>query len=150
MRTRRLRLAVVLGSGLVLTYSPHPEAARSQFRNTPTPVIAAQRAPGSTDLVADLDEIFADPVIARALVGIRVESLQTGVVLYERNSGKLVMPASNMKIVTMAAAADRLGWDFRYDTRLEHTGRVVDGVLELTSAARARVRSPSLQPGCAS
>ena len=129
MRTRRLRLAVVLGSGLVLTYSPHPEAGHSQFRNTPTPVIAAQRAPGSTDLVADLDEIFADPVIARALVGIRVESLQTGVVLYERNSGKLVMPASNMKIVTMAAAADRLGWDFRYETRLEHTGRVVDGTL---------------------
>lgn len=88
-----------------------------------------QRAPGSADLAADLDDIFSDPVVARALVGIRVESLQTGAVLYERNGGKLVMPASNMKVVTMAAAAERLGWDFRYETRLEHNGWIDHGTL---------------------
>jgi D-alanyl-D-alanine carboxypeptidase/D-alanyl-D-alanine-endopeptidase (penicillin-binding protein 4) len=89
----------------------------------------AQRAPVNADLAADLDDIFADPVVARALVGIRVESLQTGAVLYERNGGKLVMPASNMKLVTMAVAAERLGWDFRYETRLEYTGKIAEGTL---------------------
>jgi D-alanyl-D-alanine carboxypeptidase/D-alanyl-D-alanine-endopeptidase (penicillin-binding protein 4) len=107
VRAAAVGLAVLLGSGLVL----------------------AQRAPVNTDLAADLDEIFADPIVARALVGVRVESLQTGAVLFERNGGKLVMPASNMKLVTMAVAAERLGWDYRYETRLEYTGSIVDGTL---------------------
>jgi D-alanyl-D-alanine carboxypeptidase/D-alanyl-D-alanine-endopeptidase (penicillin-binding protein 4) len=81
-------------------------------------------------LKTDLDRIFADPVIARALVGVRVESLRDGELLYSMNDDKLVMPASNMKIVTMAVAAERLGWDFRYETRLDATGAVsADGTL---------------------
>jgi D-alanyl-D-alanine carboxypeptidase/D-alanyl-D-alanine-endopeptidase (penicillin-binding protein 4) len=39
------------------------------------------------------------------------------------------MPASTMKIVTVAAAADRLGWGYRYRTALETAGTVEDGVL---------------------
>ena len=47
----------------------------------------------------ELNRIFDDPVLARALVGVRVESLSSGAVLYERNADRLVIPASNMKIV---------------------------------------------------
>jgi D-alanyl-D-alanine carboxypeptidase/D-alanyl-D-alanine-endopeptidase (penicillin-binding protein 4) len=39
------------------------------------------------------------------------------------------MPASNMKIVTLAAAAARLGWSFTYQTTLFATGPITDGVL---------------------
>ena len=81
-------------------------------------------------LASDLDAIFDDPVFARALVGVRVESLTTGAVLYARESGRHVMPASNMKLVTLAVAAARLGWDFRYETRLDAAGPIADGVLE--------------------
>lgn len=80
-------------------------------------------------LAADLDRIFNDPVLARALMGVRVESLRTGQLLFQRDSGKLVVPASNMKIVTMAVAAERLGWNFTYETKLETTGVNRDGVL---------------------
>jgi D-alanyl-D-alanine carboxypeptidase/D-alanyl-D-alanine-endopeptidase (penicillin-binding protein 4) len=83
----------------------------------------------SSSLTGDLNRIFADPVLARALVGVRVESLRDGRVLYAHNDDKLVMPASNMKILTMAVAAERLGWDFRYETRLEAAGPIVDGTL---------------------
>src|SRR5439155_3804974 len=76
-----------------------------------------------------LDRIFSDPVLARALVGVRVESLGTGELLYARDSGKLVMPASNMKLLTMSVAAQRLGWDFTYETRLETAGVIEDGTL---------------------
>lgn len=62
-------------------------------------------------------------------MGVRVESLRDGQVLYARNDDKLVMPASNMKILTMSAAAERLGWDFRYETRLDAVGAMVDGTL---------------------
>jgi len=40
------------------------------------------------------------------------------------------MPASNMKILTLAAAATALGWDFRFTTRLETTAPIEDGALK--------------------
>lgn len=43
-------------------------------------------------------------------------------VLVSRNADRLVLPASNMKIVTLAAAATRLGWDYRFRTELHATG----------------------------
>src|SRR4029453_2023987 len=67
--------------------------------------------------------------IARALVGIRIESLTSGRLLYERNGQKLVVPASNMKLLTMAVAAEKLGWDYTFETRLEAAGRIQNGVL---------------------
>ena len=116
---RRLRVHLAGGAAFVLTMAL-----------AALPRAEAQRPPAaSIDLAADLDEIFSDGAIARALVGIRVESLRTGALLYERNGGKLVVPASNMKLVTMSVAAERLGWDYRFETRLEHTGRIENGAL---------------------
>ena len=51
-------------------------------------------------------------------------------VLYARNARKLMMPASNMKIVTLAAAAETLGWDYRFKTTLETSATIDDGVLK--------------------
>ena len=42
---------------------------------------------------------------------------------------KLLMPGSTMKIVTLAAAAERLGWNYVYDTRLVAAGPIEAGVL---------------------
>jgi D-alanyl-D-alanine carboxypeptidase/D-alanyl-D-alanine-endopeptidase (penicillin-binding protein 4) len=69
-------------------------------------------------------------VLARSHWSILVKSLDRGDVLFEHNAGKLVMPASNMKILTMAAAAERLGWDHRFETTLESAAPIVDGVLQ--------------------
>lgn len=43
-------------------------------------------------------------------------SLETGKVLLEENAGKLLRPASNMKLYTVAAALDRLSPDYRFVT----------------------------------
>lgn len=83
-----------------------------------------------TTLARELDEIFNAPIFARALVGVRIESLRTGEVIYERNSDKLVVPASNMKLLTMSVAAEKLGWDYKFETRLEAAGPISDGVLD--------------------
>lgn len=48
--------------------------------------------------------------------GVVVQSLDNGEVLYRRNAERLVMPASNMKLVTSSAALVQLGADFRYRT----------------------------------
>jgi len=49
--------------------------------------------------------------------------------LYALNAGKLMMPGSAMKIVTTAAAAERLGWDHRFETRVVTSAPIESGVL---------------------
>ena len=96
--------------------------------------LALAPASAASTLTADLDALFETPPFDTALWSARVETLDMyGAapprVLYERNARSLVMPASNMKIVTMAAAAELLGWDHRFETTLAIEGDVRDGVL---------------------
>jgi D-alanyl-D-alanine carboxypeptidase/D-alanyl-D-alanine-endopeptidase (penicillin-binding protein 4) len=90
-------------------------------------------APAATEAVeqlrAELDRMFLAPAFDRMLWSIQVQSLATGEVLYRLNPSKLVMPASNMKVVTLAVAAERLGWDFTYETKLFASGPIERGVL---------------------
>jgi serine-type D-Ala-D-Ala carboxypeptidase/endopeptidase (penicillin-binding protein 4) len=80
-------------------------------------------------LHADLDLVFGAPIMSRGEWGVDIRSLDTGETLFQRNAAKLMMPASNMKIVTLAVAADVLGWDYRSTTRLETAAPLVAGVL---------------------
>jgi D-alanyl-D-alanine carboxypeptidase/D-alanyl-D-alanine-endopeptidase (penicillin-binding protein 4) len=80
-------------------------------------------------LQTDLDATFSDPVLARGLIAVRIDSLTTGENIYKRNDDKLVMPASNMKILTMTTAAEKLGWDVTYKTKLDTAGSIANGVL---------------------
>jgi serine-type D-Ala-D-Ala carboxypeptidase/endopeptidase (penicillin-binding protein 4) len=81
-------------------------------------------------LRADLGQIFDSPAFARMQWAVVVQSLASGETLYSENASKLMLPASNMKIVTLAAAAERLGWDFTYETTLVTSAPVVSGILE--------------------
>jgi D-alanyl-D-alanine carboxypeptidase/D-alanyl-D-alanine-endopeptidase (penicillin-binding protein 4) len=103
-------------------------AARSEPA-IPADVAAPAALAEPDELASTLDAIFNDERFARATWGVRIESLTDGRVIYTRNSNKLVVPASNMKLLTMAATAKRLGWDFQFETRLEAVGEVVDGTL---------------------
>jgi len=67
--------------------------------------------------------------MAHAQWGVFVQSLDSGQVLYSRDAGKLLMPASNVKILTLAAAAHTLGWDARFPTTLESAGTIHAGTL---------------------
>ena len=79
--------------------------------------------------MSDLDRIFGAPVMQQGIWGVEVKSLDSGRILYARNPRTLMMPASNMKILTLAAAAETLGWDYRFKTTLESAGAVDGGVL---------------------
>jgi serine-type D-Ala-D-Ala carboxypeptidase/endopeptidase (penicillin-binding protein 4) len=54
--------------------------------------------------------------LATARVGIEVVSLVDGSVVYALHGDELLNPASNVKLVTAAAALSRLGADFRFET----------------------------------
>ena len=68
------------------------------------------------ELQARISEILRKPELSSAMVGVKVTSLDSGRVLFEENAQKLLRPASNMKIYTVATALDRLSPDFRFTT----------------------------------
>ncbi len=73
-------------------------------------------APEVAALGRELDSALADPAFARSTWGVVIESADDGAVLYRRDAGKLLIPASNLKLLTAAAALARLGADFRWTT----------------------------------
>jgi serine-type D-Ala-D-Ala carboxypeptidase/endopeptidase (penicillin-binding protein 4) len=105
----------------------------------PAPAAAAVAQPSEQTIEAagspvarlqqELERAFGDPSV-NALWAVEIQSFDTGEVFYQHNAHMLVMPASNMKIVTMAVAADRLGWDFRFTTEVKTRGTVTGGVLK--------------------
>jgi serine-type D-Ala-D-Ala carboxypeptidase/endopeptidase (penicillin-binding protein 4) len=120
------------------TAPPPPATGPATAAPTATPAPApAQPAaaasavrPASAALAQELGSLFDAPAFDRMQWAVLVQSLSSGETLYSRNPSKLMMPASNMKIVTLAAAAERLGWDFTYETQLVSPAAVTDGVLE--------------------
>jgi D-alanyl-D-alanine carboxypeptidase/D-alanyl-D-alanine-endopeptidase (penicillin-binding protein 4) len=94
-----------------------------------TPASSPPVPPTVASRTGELDRIFGDAILARALMAVHVVSVTDGRTVYELNADKLVMPASNMKLITIATAADRLGWDYRYRTTLEMAGSIERGVL---------------------
>jgi serine-type D-Ala-D-Ala carboxypeptidase/endopeptidase (penicillin-binding protein 4) len=103
--------------------------ATSACHATPRPELAP-RSPGIQQLQRDLDAILGAPELERGHWGVVVRSLADDTTLYATNAHKLLMPGSNLKIVTLAAAADRLGWDFTFETRLSVPSQSVrDGIV---------------------
>jgi D-alanyl-D-alanine carboxypeptidase/D-alanyl-D-alanine-endopeptidase (penicillin-binding protein 4) len=91
---------------------------------------AAPASPALRSLVRDIDAVLAQPALQHGYWGVLVKSLANGETLYAMNAHKLLLPASTMKIVTLAAAAEKLGWDYRYETTVRAGGSVEDGVLQ--------------------
>ncbi len=117
----------------VTTPRPSPTASpvsSTAHQGQPAPAAPVKPPTSVERLRLSLDAVFGAPAFNRMQWAVLVQSLTTGETLYSANPSKLMMPASNMKIVTLAAAAERLGWDFTYETRLVTSAPVVRGVLD--------------------
>jgi D-alanyl-D-alanine carboxypeptidase/D-alanyl-D-alanine-endopeptidase (penicillin-binding protein 4) len=118
-------MCLALGASACATRTPPVTAGA-----TPPPPAIVPDATAPAETMADrLDRVFDAPALARSIMAVRVTSLDEDRVLYERHAGLRVVPASVLKIVTLAAAAERLGWNHRFTTTLESVGTVRDGVL---------------------
>ena len=104
------------------TPAPSPLATPGQGPvSAPSPVIETPRPSQATtrtlaELQTRIAEILRRPELESATIGIKVASLDTGKILFEQNANKLLSPASNMKLYTVAAALDRLTPDYRFKT----------------------------------
>jgi D-alanyl-D-alanine carboxypeptidase/D-alanyl-D-alanine-endopeptidase (penicillin-binding protein 4) len=81
-------------------------------------------------MAPEIDLLLSDPSFPQAFWGIKIQELRTGRTLYERNADGLVMPASNMKLVSTATVLQSLDLDFRPKTWLYAAGEIVGDVLE--------------------
>lgn len=100
-----------------LSPTPAPTPTPPPGAVTPTSVVNTLGAARTTEeLRARIAEVTRRPELAPAMVAVKVVSLDTGRTLYEENTGKFFMPASNMKIYTVATALDRLSPNYRFKT----------------------------------
>ena len=79
-------------------------------------------AAAASSLPQKIDELLATPAARNAFWGIRIVSLPNGKTLYEVNSDRLFVPASNTKLFTTSLALTRLGADFTFQTRVTAAG----------------------------
>lgn len=91
---------------------------------TAKPVVAdaAVRRTPLEQLQFDLKSIFTSAGIDHAFWGVSVRSLKNDELLFSMNSGRMQTPASNQKLITTAVAAEKLGWDFKYTTKIYALG----------------------------
>ncbi len=87
-------------------------------------------AAGDPALVRKLNSVLSDSRTQRAHTGAVVLDADSGELLYSRYGNTAVMPASNTKIVTAAAAMHTLKPSFRFKTEVIRRGPVVNGTLQ--------------------
>jgi len=80
-------------------------------------------------LGAQIDAIFDTPEFAHSHWGVLIRSSEGGEVVCSRHPVQLFVPASNVKLMTAAAALETLGPDYRYRTTLAAGGPVSDGAI---------------------
>jgi D-alanyl-D-alanine carboxypeptidase/D-alanyl-D-alanine-endopeptidase (penicillin-binding protein 4) len=79
-----------------------------------TPAVAGDICPG--ELGAKVDAIADRAEFSRSRWGILIQPLSSTATLYSRDATKYFIPASNVKLLTTAAALQKLGADFRIKT----------------------------------
>ena len=94
--------------------------------------VVAQPATDLTldDLSAVIERTVTDDATAGATWGVHAVNLRSGNVLFSKQGDRNLIPASNAKLYTAAAALERLGPAYRFRTRVYADGPVDDGVLK--------------------
>lgn len=111
------------------TTAPSPAASVAVPVASPAAVVAPTRPVVAASLQGFVDSLVNLPVFASAHWGVLILAPEHGDTLASVQADRLVMPASNMKLVTGAVALAQLGADFTWSTTFTRTGPITTGVL---------------------
>ena len=95
-------------------------------------------------LQTDIDAVLQEELFTNASISIKVVAVETGAVIYEKNSHKLHHPASTTKLFTAATALAKLGSDYQFETTL-YSDAIVKGEVLGNIYLKGRA-DPVLQP----
>lgn len=84
----------------------------------------------TTANATSINRALNDSKINKSAIAISVRDINTGKVVYERNSKKPMIPASTLKAVTYTAALNTLGETYEFETNL-YTNKNNELILEL-------------------
>src|SRR6185295_2633863 len=101
-------------------------AAAAGCAKAPPAIITPPTVDNTRQLQADLVAATKLPGVQRATWGVAVQSLARNERPFDLNPQTLMVPASVAKLVSVASAADAVGWDYRFTTTLR-AGGAVDG-----------------------
>jgi serine-type D-Ala-D-Ala carboxypeptidase/endopeptidase (penicillin-binding protein 4) len=87
------------------------------------------RPAASPQLQSTLDQLFSDSRLAGATASMVVRDAESGNVLYSRNADQRVIPASNEKLMTSAAALEVLGTGYKFHTTARYSGTLSAGTV---------------------
>ena len=74
------------------------------------------------DLPQKIDNLISDPELKKAHWGILIKTLQDQTILYDYHGSQFFVPASNVKLLTTAAALVKLGGDYQIKTPVYSQG----------------------------
>lgn len=81
-------------------------------------------------LGSSINKVLQDERLDGATTGISIRKAATGELIYDHFGDTRLHPASNMKLLTAAAALETLGEDYRFVTEVLTDGHVKNGVLQ--------------------
>ncbi|WP_228058266.1 D-alanyl-D-alanine carboxypeptidase/D-alanyl-D-alanine-endopeptidase [Nostoc sp. LEGE 12447] len=113
--------------------------AKAQTQVAPT---TSTKSICSTQLGTAIDAVINRPLFSRVRWGILVQPLSSGQTLYSRDAQKYFTPASNLKLLTTAAALQQLGANFRIRTSIYQNG---NGVLRVVGRGDPSLSDTQLQ-----
>ncbi|MDZ7624567.1 MAG: D-alanyl-D-alanine carboxypeptidase/D-alanyl-D-alanine-endopeptidase [Ignavibacteriaceae bacterium] len=82
-----------------------------------------------SNLVSGIEKIINDPFFEKTTIAIDIFDLTDSISLFQKNEKLLLRPASNMKLLTTAAALINLGEYYSFRTDLYHTGVIESDTL---------------------
>jgi D-alanyl-D-alanine carboxypeptidase/D-alanyl-D-alanine-endopeptidase (penicillin-binding protein 4) len=98
-------------------------------RTAPSPATGAGAPVTRASLRHAIDSMLAAPALRSASWGILIVDPLAADTLYSHNPTKLLIPASNQKLVSSSVILEQLGPDFRYRTTFAARGSVAGGTL---------------------
>lgn len=75
-----------------------------------------------------IESMISSQIGSQAIVSICATTVD-GKKIVDINSSRMLVPASNMKLISTGTALHKLGPDYRFETTLTYDGEIVDGIL---------------------
>ncbi|MEH2166318.1 MAG: D-alanyl-D-alanine carboxypeptidase/D-alanyl-D-alanine-endopeptidase [Nostoc sp.] len=131
-----------LGILLIFLASQIGFSSRVAKAQTPVAPTTSTKSICSSQLGTAIDAVINRPLFSRGRWGILVQPLSTGQTLYSRDAQKYFTPASNLKLLTTAAALQELGANFRIRTSIYQNS---NGVLRVVGRGDPSLSDTELQ-----
>ncbi|AVH71745.1 D-alanyl-D-alanine carboxypeptidase [Nostoc sp. 'Lobaria pulmonaria (5183) cyanobiont'] len=131
-----------LGVLLIFLTSQIGFSSRVAKAQTPVAPTTTTKSICSSQLGTAIDTVINRPLFSRGRWGILIQPLSTGSTLYSRDAQKYFTPASNLKLLTTAAALQELDANFRIRTSIYQNG---NGVLRVVGRGDPSLSDTQLQ-----